>query len=150
VALPAALVIALAWLRFEHSLAGELVAAIALPGAGAAVAVASGLPVMHAAMIWGAWTIGYACSVVAVHRVIARHRAGPAMIDRILIAACAGTTLAGIALAGWTPIAAVVVPLAASATGLVLHPPRANRLRAVGVALVIASIVSGGIAIVIG
>src|SRR6185503_5987201 len=39
-ALPSVLVVSLAWSRAEHSLAGELVAAVALPGAAAPVAIA--------------------------------------------------------------------------------------------------------------
>jgi hypothetical protein len=140
-------VIALAWTRSERSLAGELVAAVALPGASAPVAVASGLAWPRAAALWAAWTVRYACSVVAVHRVIARHRRAATAADRGLAAAAVGITVAVAALATAAAIAAPAVPLAGASAMLLIAPPRATRLRAVGVALVIASIASGALAI---
>jgi hypothetical protein len=148
VAIPASTMSALAWRRAEHSFAGELVAAIALPGASAPVVVASGMSWQLAACIWAAWAVGYACSVIAVHRVIARHKRAPTRIDAIVGAALAAVTLAVVALVAWTPLAMVALPLAMAGTVLAINPPSARRLRAIGVALVIASVASGTIAIV--
>ncbi len=136
---PAGGLVACAWLRREHSLAGELLAAVALPGAAAPVAVASGLNVPHAIAIWCAWSVGYACSVAAVHRVLARHRRPVTVVDRVLFAALVGVIGGTVAIATVAPVALVALPLAAIATILVLRPPAARRLRAVGVALVLAS-----------
>jgi len=165
-ALPAAGLIALAWTRAERSIGGELLAAVALPGAAAPVAVASGLPWRQAAVLWGAWAIGYACTVAAVHRVIARHRRPAAAIaspggagarsharrcgepiDHALAVATAGVAIAGGALAMTAAMAAAAVPLAGAAAVLLIAPPRATHLRAIGVGLVIASLASGALAI---
>ena len=144
VAVPVLALIAVAWRKAEHTPGGELVAALALSGAAAPVAVADGIALGPALAIWLAWAIGYACTVIAVHRVIARHREAAGTRDRVVIGALAAVTLAATAIAlALRPIAAAAVPLAAIATGLAVHPPSARRLRAIGVALVIASLISG-------
>jgi hypothetical protein len=135
-------VVALAWSRAQHSLAGELVAAFALTGASAPVAAAGGAPPRAVLATWAAWAIGYACTVLAVHRVIARHHAVPTAIDRVAAAALVATTIAAAACALW-----IAVPLAGIAAVLVLKPPPASRLRAIGVALVVASIASGAVVV---
>jgi hypothetical protein len=143
------ILIALAYARAQHTLAGELVAAIALPGAAAPVAIASGVEAAHAIALWGAWSVGYACSVAAVRRVIACHRLGGSRVDRTLVSVFGGVVVAGGALAASLPAAAVVLPLAMIATCVVAWPPRATHLRAIGVALVVASIASAAIAIAV-
>jgi hypothetical protein len=140
VAVPAAAVVALAWTRAQHSLAGELVAAVALTGAAAPVAVAGGASLAAAFATWAAWTIGFGCSVIAVHRVLARHRREPRVLDRMVAVALAGVAVIA------ALVAVAAVPLCAIATVLVLRPPPATRLRAIGVALVIASLASGVLA----
>lgn len=148
-AIPAAIMFALAWKRSEHSLAGELVAVVALPGAAATVAVASGIGWQQATVLWAAWAIAYGCTVVAVHRVIARHRRAASAIDHVLAASIAAVTAGTIVLAAWSPLFTVAVPLMAISTALVIKPPRATYLRAIGVALVVASVASGALAIAI-
>jgi hypothetical protein len=137
--------IALAWWRAERSLPGELVAAIALPGAAAPVASASGYPFSAAVTMWAAWSVGFGCSVVAVHRVIARNKRAAALADVAIALALVGVALATAATAIIEPLALVAMPLAAASAALALRPPSARRLRAIGVALVVAS--SGSIAI---
>lgn len=145
--LAAAPMVVLAWRRAEHSLVGELIATIALPGASAPVAVASGVHWQLAVTLWGAWAVGYACSVVAVHRVIARHKRAASWIDAAVATVLAIVTLASCMLIAVVPAAGVAAPLAVIAFAVAVHPPRATRLRAVGVALVIASVVSAAISI---
>jgi hypothetical protein len=140
VALGAVAMLALAIRRAEHSLAGELVAAIALPGAGVPVAVASGMAWQRAAIVWAAWSLGYAASVIAVHRVIARHKRPASRIDALASIGLVCVTLATCAVALWIPIAALAIPLVAISAMFAIRPPPATRLRAIGVALVIASI----------
>lgn len=149
VALPVAAMLAFAWRRAVHSLAGEVLAAVALPGAGAIVAAASGASLFDAFAFWGAWAIGYASSVVAVHRVIARHRKPPTWLDPLLASALICVTAACVGLASWHPFWVVALPLAAIAGYLVVRPPKATKLRAVGVALVISSVASMAIAFVV-
>lgn len=145
-AIPTSLLLALAWRRAQHSLLGELAAAIALPAASAPIAVASGLSSRTASLLWLAWSIGYAASVLAVHRVIARHRRAATWIDRA-VALGLGGALAGVFFAGMEfPLLLSALPLVALSEGLVMWPPRANHLRAIGVALVAASAAAIGIA----
>lgn len=136
VAVPTLVMVRLAWTRSVHSVVGELVAAIALPGAAAPVAVASGVAWPSAALVWLAWSLGFAASVVAVNEILRRHRRAAIRIG-----------LAGFALA--TAIAAVrisplwiAVPLAGAGALLGAKPPSARRVRAIGVALVGAATVS--------
>ncbi len=149
VAIPVAAMLVLAWRRSMHSVTGEVVAAIALPGAAAVVAAASGVAPCDAFALWATWSVGYAASVVAVHRVIARHRKPATWWDPLLAAALACVTTASLALAFWHPLWAVASPLAGIASVLAIRPPKATKLRAIGVALVIASVASLAIAIAV-
>ena len=143
VAAAAAFVIALAWRRAVHSLGGELAAAFALAGASAPVAIADGATLHAACVAWLAWFAGFACTVVAVHRVIARHREKPAPGAYLVIA-----LLAAIAAAlAYERAAALALPLALAATVLAVRPPPATRLRAIGVVLVIAALAADAIAL---
>jgi hypothetical protein len=156
IALPALVTIILAWRRAEKSVIGEIVAAIALSGAAAVVVAASGARVSVAAALWAAWAIGYGCTVIAVHRVIARHRTPPSMADAVAAVLLAvigiGTilllvepTLAGVSLLQTVGAAA---PLALSSLALVVWPPRATYLRTIGFVLVGASLCTAVLAIV--
>lgn len=143
---PAAGLVVLAWRRAQHSLAGEIVAAFALPAASVPVASASGVETTACLLAWSAWSLGYAATTVGVHRVIARHRAGRQRIDVVLMLAMAWAVTVAVAIATMHLVVAIVLPLIAVSAALVARPPRATRLRAIGVALVIASVASAGIA----
>ena len=134
VAAPVAALLVLAWRRRERTIPGEVVAAIGLAGAGAVVAAASGAGAREALLVWAGWSLGFATTVVAVHRVLARHKRPAQPIDRVLAVAL-------VAVAGVTAVApplAIAAPLAAASLVLVVAPPRATRMVAVGVALSIA------------
>lgn len=147
VAVPAAAVVALALRRAEHTLAGELVAAVALTGAAAPVLVAGGATPGTAVAVWLGWSLGFGATVVAVHRVIARHRRPASWIDRILAVALVAAT-AGSAALGWQALPlAIAASLTGLAAALVAVPPAATRLRAIGVAIAIAAAVSGAVAV---
>lgn len=147
----AAVLVAFASRRAQHSRAGELAAAIALPAAAAPVAVASGVSVRDALVIAGAWSIGYASTVFAVHRVIARHRTAASRVDTMHALALTAIAAACVASAGLVePLASVAAPLAIASIALVIRPPRATRLRAVGVALVAASVIAAMLALGLG
>jgi hypothetical protein len=143
-AAPVAVLLVLAWRRGQHSLAGEVVAAVALPGACAPVASASGVDMRSALVLWLAWSAGYVASVLAVHRVIARNRHAVSAVDVVLAIALVGAmaTIALLAPALW-----LAVPLIAISAALVVRPPGAKHLRAVGVALVIGSVASIGVGV---
>lgn len=148
-AIPAFALVGIATRGGQHTLVAELVAAVALPAAAAPVAVASGVAVSSAMLVWGAWALGYGASVIAVHRVIARHRRAAGQLDRaIAVALCTAIVIACV-VASWFPIVSVVLPLLALSTALVMRPPRARHLRAIGIALVAASVASVFVAIVL-
>ena len=140
VAIPCAVMLLLAWRRAEHTLAGELIAAVAVSGLAAPVAVASGVPATIALAIWGAWSVGFACSVIAVHRVIARHRRAAEAVDLVAAIGLAGLVTA-LALA--PPVWWTALPLAAIALGVVVRPPPATRLRTLGVVVTIVAAAAG-------
>lgn len=142
VALPAGVLIVLAWQRAERSLAGELVAATALAGAAAPVAAAGGARWQDAMLLWAAWSVGYACTVVAVHRVIARHRKRATRIDHAIAAGVIALTLALAITAIDLAHARIAIPLAASSAVLLVVAPAATHLRAIGFALLGASLIS--------
>lgn len=143
----AASIVGLAWIRAERSWWGELVAAGALPAAAAPVMVASGVAWQTALEIWIAWSIGYASSVIAVHRVLARHRT-PATWRDPVFAVGLGAIAVGASLGALErPVFAVSALLAAIATVVAARPPSAHRLRTIGVVLTVASAAGGALVV---
>jgi hypothetical protein len=137
-----AAMIAMASRRTEHTMGGELVAAVALTGAAGVARVASGSAVAPALQAWLGWAIGFGATVIAVHRVMARHKRPAGQIDRVLtVGLFAGAGLL-IATATRCSMSAIAAPLVLLAAGLVAVPPRATRLRAVGVAIAVTAAVS--------
>jgi hypothetical protein len=149
VAVPAAALVVLAWRRAERTLRGEIVAAIALPGAAAPVAVADGTAPSASIAVWAAWSLGYACTVIAVHRVIARHRSAASLRDRVVAVGLAAVACGAAAAVAIDRAAVVALPLAVAATALAIRPPSARRLRAIGIALVAASSLSIALAVAV-
>jgi len=150
VAIPVVAVLALAWRRAEHTIVGELIAALALTGASAPVLVAGGTAPGPAVAMWLAWALGFGATVLAVHRVIARHTRPATAIDRVIAAALVAITLACFGLAPRLPALAIPILLVAVAAALVLVPPPATRLRTVGVAIVVAAAGSSTLAWLFG
>lgn len=144
-ALPVAALLAIAWRRAEHSLWGELVAAIALPGASVPVAAASGIPLAASFELWFAWSLGFAASVVAVHDVIDNRRGRTRLAIGHAVALVA-VAMAVVAVAFVRPLAAVSIPLAATAAIIAILSPSPRKLRALGVVLVVASVASAIVA----
>lgn len=148
-ALPIGLVIALAQARKVESLAGESLAAVALAGAATPVAIAGGLDAAHALALWGAWSAGYATTVVAAHAILAHHqraRGKPSpRWPHLLYLLLASASLA--ALVAIAPIAWCTAPLAVAAALLVVRPPSATRLRAVGIGFLTTSVVAAAAAV---
>lgn len=138
----AAILVALARKKAEHTLGGELVAAAALTGASAVVRLTGGASIESAAIWWLGWAIGFAATVIAVHRVIARHKRTATALDRVLAVAGVAVSVALVATASF-----VAAPLVLAATVIVAAPPPATRLRAVGIAVSIVAALSGAIAV---
>lgn len=135
--------IAMATRRSEHTLGGELLAAIALTGASSVARVASGAAPRPALLHWLGWAIGFGATVIAVHRVIARHKRPATRVDRLLALGLVAGSAWLIATATRHPTSTIAAPLVLLAAGLVTVPPRATRLRAVGVAIAVTAAVSG-------
>lgn len=147
VSLPGASVLALSRRRSIHTIFGESLAAVALAGAAAPVAIAGGLAARDAAVIWAAWSLGYAATVIAVHHVIARHRRPASLADVPRAAALVLLSAAIAALGLHDPTAWIAIPLAALAALVLIRPPRATRLRAVGIGFLLSSLVAAAYAI---
>jgi hypothetical protein len=137
-----AALIAMATRRIEHTLGGELMAAVALTGASGVVLVASGAAVDVAMLRWLGWAIGFCATVVAVHRVLARHKRPATVVDRSLAIGLLASSALLLATASCYRTSAIAAPLVVLATVVVAFPPRATRLRAVGIGIVAAAAVS--------
>lgn len=148
VLIPAVVLVVFAWRRRQRSLSGELVAALVLPGACTPIAVASGVPLTTAVLLGAAWSIGFAATVVGVHRVISRHRRTATLTDRVIAVALGGVMILVGALGFGEPSLWIAAPLVAVSLVLVARPPPVRRLRAIGVALVIASVASVGVTVI--
>lgn len=134
-AAPALIVIALAVKKLAHSETGELAVALALPGAAAPVAVAGGASTTCALLAWAAWATGFCASVAAVHRVLDKQRA---LVLPVLMLGAAGAAIALTA-----PPLYSAVPLLVLGAAVAARPPHPRRLRAIGVAFLIAALVGG-------
>lgn len=148
VAVPTLITLVFAWRKLEHSLVGEIAAAITLSGASAAVLVAAGSTSCTALGVWGAWSIGYASTVIAAHRVLARHRSPASWRDAAAALALVAASVTAIALLVHGSLVGAASPLAVISFCIVLRPPRATYMRAVGVAFAVASVATGTIAFV--
>ena len=146
VAGPVGLAIGCGYRRVAHTLAGELVAAVALTGATVVVQVAGGAALGAALETWLGWSLGFGAATLAVHRVLARHKRPASWIDLVCALGMAG----GFAVCLWraTPggAFAIAAPLVGLATAVVAAPPSARRLRAIGLATVAAGAVAGVLA----
>jgi hypothetical protein len=74
--------------------------------------------------------------------VIARNKAPAARIDRVLAGGFVVVLVVLLVVVPCVHLVAVALPLVAVSAVLVIHPPRAKYLRAIGVALVVASVAS--------
>lgn len=142
VAVLGATLVALTARRREHSLVGELLAAVALTGASAIVLAADGASRDVVVHWWLAWAIGFALSVVAVRRILARHKHRRIVVDAALAL--------GLAAATWLLVRVGYVtaaPLGAAAALLVALPVRATQLRISGVVIATVAALSGALAL---
>jgi hypothetical protein len=145
VAIPTTLAVYLASRRALHTLGGELVAATALAGAAVPVAAAGGISRGDVLVLWAAWSIGFATTIVAVRDVIANHRARRDQ-PRIASALVALLLWLGIAML-LLPLTAIALPLAVASLVVGIAMPSAHHVRTIGIALACTSIVAGAVAV---
>jgi YwiC-like protein len=132
----------------EHTLHGELIAAAALTGVSAIALVTAGAAQHVAVAWWLGWTLGFGATVIAVHRVLARHRRTASSVDRILAIAGLAASAVLAATARDHLACLLAAPLVAAATLIVVAPPPATRLRAIGIAISIVAAFAGTVAVV--
>lgn len=145
VGVPVLALLVAAWRRAEHTIPGELIAAVALTGAAVPVLVSGGRSLGGAAEIWLGWATGFAATVLAVHRVIARHRRPGSVIDVGLAVGLLAVVLGTIVTS--SPGLRIAAPLAGLSMALVITPPPATRLRTVGVVTAVVAVGTATLAV---
>jgi hypothetical protein len=145
IAVPVLALIIFAYRKAQHSLGGESLAALALPSAAIPIALASEVPEETAILLGSSMAFGYVGSVVAIHRVLARKRTR--WHDFILLAIAVAAIGGLVVLA--RPITFVAIPMLLVSAALLVRPPHARQIRAIGVALVVASVLALAISVLV-
>ncbi len=127
--------------RFKHTLAGEVVAAVALASLAWPVALAAGTSAFAATACALAFGAAFAVGTLCVHSVIAATRKPPAVAPRAVafiasVAVWAALTWSARAGAISVAVAWAVGPTCLACCVLAAWPPSARRLRVVGWTLV--------------
>ncbi|MBK9260353.1 MAG: hypothetical protein IPM54_11015 [Polyangiaceae bacterium] len=112
------------------------------------IALAEGVDLFRAALVWVVWAVAFALATVAVRAVIARAKhAGPLPIVTAYVA-LVGSIVAsvGLALAGQLPMSVPIalVPFEVLGLGVLVAPVHTKHLRKVGWGLVAASVTTCG------
>lgn len=126
--------------RREKTLAGELVAAGALPSACLPVLAAESADLATALQVWGAWALGFAASTAAVRAIIATAKGSSESGSGWALALPPALAVSTAALGA--PAVLTGAPLLLSALALRFARPSTKRLRQVGWVLVAASVVT--------
>jgi len=137
----------ISWLGREHSLPGELFAALALTSWCLPVALAGGLPVHPATGLWLIWFSVFAMATAAVQSVIARSTRRSPAIANTLCALIAALALGGVFSAtqsGWLPagVAWTLLPAGLVSCTLLARPVPARQLRSIGWSIIAVSVVT--------
>ncbi|HRI67791.1 MAG TPA: YwiC-like family protein [Polyangium sp.] len=135
------------WRKEEKTTIGEVVAAAALSGAGFPIALAEGVDVFRAALVWFVWTIAFGVATVSVRAVIARAKdTGPEPVVLAYVVAI-GTLFStvGLALVDQLPMGVPIAlaPFELLGLGVLLADVHTRQLRRVGWGLVGASVLTG-------
>lgn len=117
----------------EHTLPGELLAALALPAWGVPVGLQGGVPWPAALTVWGVWSCGYAAATCVVHVAIRRTK------GQSVSAALGGTIVCA---AVGPVVSPAAIPLSLAALALAWLPISAKRLRHVGWTVIAASVLT--------
>jgi hypothetical protein len=131
-------VLLFAWNHQERTLAGEVLAALALGAWAVPIAMAGGLPASSALTLWGTYGLSFGLATLAVRTVIASHRprarrellrrTGAATVALLLVAAVGWALHAGLPL----PRVAALLPMGLVALGLCVLLPSPRRLHSIG------------------
>jgi hypothetical protein len=131
-------VLLLVWSHQERTLAGEVLAALALGAWAVPIALAGDVPASSALTLWGTYGLSFGLATLAVRTVIASHRprarreplrrAASATVALLLVAAVTWALHAG-----WPPACvAALLPVGLVALGLCVTLPSPRRLHALG------------------
>lgn len=139
-------------LKREHTLGGEVLAAVAMASLAWPAALAASVPPLAARTCAVVFAGGYAAATVAVHAVIARARRPPAIRARIatMLAVVVIVIVVGIGVqmhALDRAASVSIAPMLCGAIVLAWAAPPATRLRTVGWTLIAVSTATAGITI---
>ena len=136
------------WRKEEKTTLGEVVAATALSGAGFPIALAEGIDVFRAGLVWFVWTIAFCIATFSVRAVIARaKRSSPSLVIAAYVVTIVSIVASfGLAVVDKLPIAVPIalVPFELLGLGVLVAPVHTKHLRRVGWGLVAASLTTGG------
>lgn len=131
-------VLLLAWKRQERTLAGEVLAALALSAWAVPIAMAGGLPASTALTLWGTYGLSFGLATLAVRTVIASHRPH-AHRERLrctgaaLVTALLATAILWALASGLHPLRVLaLLPVGLVALGLCVALPSPRQLHAIG------------------
>ena len=144
-------VVGFVWRKEEKTTLGEVIAAMALSGAGFPIALAEGIDVFRAGLVWFVWTIAFCIATFSVRAVIARaKRSSPSLIIAAYVVTIVSIVASfGLAVVDKLPIAVPIalVPFELLGLGVLVAPVHTKHLRRVGWGLVAASLTTGGFVI---
>jgi hypothetical protein len=129
---------------YEKTLVGEIGAAAALTAAAIPVAVAVGLTLDRALLVWAAWVIAFTTSTSAVRWVISAHK-GQRAHDGLVTAFIATSAAAALTTQSWIFLAAS--PYLLASWILIARPPSTRHIRRVGWTLIFSGVLTASAAI---
>lgn len=136
------------WRKEEKTTLGEIIAATALSGVGFPVALARGIDVFRAGIIWLVWTIAFTIATFSVRAVIARAKHDDRRLAFLAYVVTIFSVAISVAAAYFdkAPIAFPIALLPFELLGFVvlIAPVHTRHLRRVGWGLVAASVLTGG------
>ncbi|HHH11978.1 MAG TPA: hypothetical protein ENK23_07900 [Sorangium sp.] len=133
--------------HWEKTLLGEVLAGVALAAAAVPVAVAGGVPIATAMVIWGAWTAAFCVTTSAVRWVISSFKHGRGARGGLLLATVATGAIAGLSLE--SQVALAMVPMLLVSWYLIARPPHPRKLRRVGWSLVASTLLAAALAVLL-
>lgn len=135
------------WRKEEKTALGEISAATALSGVGLPIAIAGGITLLDALLVWFVWTTAFTIATVCVRAVIARAKdLGPLpMVSAYVTTISALGTSIGLAYADQIPntVPIALLPFEMLGLGVLVAPVRTKHLRKIGWGLVAASLLTG-------
>jgi len=135
------------WRKEEKTTLGEIIAATALSGVGFPIALAQGISLFQAILVWLVWTIAFTIATVSVRAVIARAKHDDRTLTVAAYVVTIVSTLLCVSLSYFNklPIAVPIalLPFEILGLGVLVAPVHTKHLRRVGWGLVASSLLTG-------